>query len=87
MKLTVLRTQLDLAQSNKMKVHGRHLYILFKTICAVQLGSNRENPHVAPLTSLTPPQAAVLIKDSMYHNNFLFVNPNLWLGKAARPRH
>lgn len=55
MKLTDLRTQLDLAQSNKMKVHGRHLYIFFKTICVVQLGSNLDNPYVVPLNSLTPP--------------------------------
>lgn len=55
MKLTVLRTQLDLAQSNKMKVHGRDLYIFFKTICALQMGSNLENPHVASLTSPAPP--------------------------------
>ena len=87
MKLTVVRTQLDLAQSNKMKVHRRHLYIFFKTICEVQLGSNLENPYVVSLTSLTPPRVAVLMKEDTYHNNAFFVNPNLWLGKAARPRH
>lgn len=87
MKLTVLGTQLDLALSNKMKVHGRHLYILFKTICAVQLGSNLENPYVVSLAPLTPPRAEVLLKEDMYHNNSFFVTQNLWLGKAAWPRH
>lgn len=53
MKLTVLRTQLGLAQSNKMV--GTYRYFYFKTICVVQLGSNLENPYIASLTSLTPP--------------------------------
>ena len=86
MKLTVLRTQPDLAQSNKMKVHGRHLYTFFKTICAVQLGSNLENPYVASPTSLTPPQAAVLMKENMYHNNSFFCKPKslAWKNSTAQ---
>lgn len=51
MKLTVLRTQLDLAQSNKMLGTYVYMYIYIKTICVVQLGSNLENPYVASLTS------------------------------------
>lgn len=51
MQLSVLRTQLDLTQSNKMKAHGRHVYryIYLKTIYAMQLGAGLENPCVAPL--------------------------------------
>lgn len=80
MKLTVLRTQLDLAQSNKMV--GTYRYIYFKTICVVQLGSNSENLYVASLTSLTPPWAAALMEEEIYYKKSLF-QAQMSLGRAA----
>lgn len=62
---------------------GTYIYIFFKTICVVQLGSNLENPYVASLASLTPPWAAALMKEEMYFKISLSLTPNLWLGKAA----